>query len=626
MNSFKAIPKLESNINYIKNQQSDIFIQKGLNKPEMQYKHKKFIPKNTFKSSYNFLEWNDMSPHLNPSIKIKKNPNNLSQILNSKKTNYMKYNLNKIPGGPKIHKSFFEKMFENEPDKGMNKSEIYINSRYQKETMNLGNYEGNEYKIKKNKSLEYDPSPYLKDKNPLKQKMDVLYGGCDDLIGMYKPAINRNKKLIRSFSSIGFARRDFETKNEYDPKIRNNPKEMKYFLIYGNKGIENANKKLKPMAITRSTNNMYVEGEKPTKNRVNFLKSNIFNDVKIEKMNNEKNSKKNKKYYRNNPENNTIKVNRSIKKEKVNRTNSASLLQVKNINNFNDNEDIVFKDNHAKRFLYKQNDENIPNKLDWRDPQLYLLFPQTKNSDIMKKNARQRKFKEIYGTDPIIPKEKLCEEFESDERPVIEEATKNNYKNFNFSKMKRISDNISQMQGKMFINENKNNKNIQNNNKINNFGKEMIYEMESLKNKKYITNNELKKKNKKRGIHIYDIREKNGSFVGNKNDNRIEFKIRENDMNNNFKGKIDKIKKDFKEKGYALNEKINKKKENNDIIPDTLKWNDPHLDYLSKNKNMVKSNQGIIHIKPPLNKKNEEHKIKKISVNLNNKIKLYHNV
>ncbi len=64
--------------------------------------------------------------------------------------------------------------------------------------MNLGNYEGKEYKIKKNKSMVYDPTPYLEDKNPLKRKMDSIYGGCDDLIGDFKPAINRNKKLVRS--------------------------------------------------------------------------------------------------------------------------------------------------------------------------------------------------------------------------------------------------------------------------------------------------------------------------------------------------------------------------------------------------------------------------------------------
>ena len=625
MKSFKTTPKLESNLNYMKNQQSDIFIQKGLNKPEIQYKHKKFIPKNTFKSSYNFMEWNDMSPHMNPSIKIKENPNNLSQILNSKKINYMKYQLNKVPGGPKAHKAFYEKMFENEPEKGVNKSEIYSNPRYQKETMDLGDYDGKEYKIKKNKSVVYDPSPYLKDKNPLKRKMDSIYGGCDDLIGEYKPAINRNSQLVRSVSSIGFARRDFETRNEYDPKIRNNPKEMKHFLIYGNKGIENANKKLKPLSLSSSTNNIYIQGEEPTKNRVNFLKSNIFNDEKIEKMNNDKKAKINKKSYLNNPDNNTIKVNRSIKKKKVNRANSASILTVKNIDNFNNNEEIVIKDNHAKRFIYKHNDEKFPNKLDWRDPQLYLLFPQSKNSEIIKKNARQRKFKEIYGSDPIIPKEKLCEEFKYDERPEIDEVAKNNYKNINYSKMKRISDNISQMQDKIFLNENKNNKNIQNN-KIEDNSDEMIYEMKSIKNKKTITNNELVKHFAKKGIHIYDIREKTGSIINNRNDNKIEFKIKENVMDNKLKGNIDMLKKEFKNKGYLMNEKSIKKKESNDILPDDLKWNNPYLGLLTKNKNIVKTSQGITHSKPPMNKKKEEEKITRISVNLNYKIKPYHNV
>ena len=72
----------------------------------------------------------------------------------------------------------------------------------------------------------YDPSPYYKRRNPLNQKMKLIYGGCDDLIGSYKPALNRTRRLVRSFSSIGLARRNFETKNEHDPKISNNPKKI----------------------------------------------------------------------------------------------------------------------------------------------------------------------------------------------------------------------------------------------------------------------------------------------------------------------------------------------------------------------------------------------------------------
>ncbi len=104
----------------------------------------------------------------------------------------------------------------------------------------------------------------------------------------------------------------------------------------------------------------------------------------------------------------------------------------------------------------------MPTKLDWNDPKLYLLFPQNKNEDILKKNARQRKFKNVYGTDPILPKKKIGQEFTSDERHQIDQDTQNNYQNINYSKMKRISDNIAQMQGNQYIS--KNNKNIRNKN------------------------------------------------------------------------------------------------------------------------------------------------------------------
>ena len=615
MKTFKTTPKLISTLNYIKNQQSDIFIQKGLNKPEIQYTHKRFIPQNTFKSSFNFLEWNETSPHMNPSIKMKQTPNNISQILNSNsENNFIKYDLNKIPGRSTKHKSFYEKMFENEPQIKYNKSEKYLNARYQRETMNLGDYEGNEYKIKKNKSVIYDPSPYFTIKTPLNQKMDLIYGGCDDLIGSYKPAINRNNRLVRSASSIGFARRNFQTNNEYDPKISDNPKEMKYFLIYGNKGIENANKKLKPMTLNHSTNNVYIPGEEPTQNRINFLRSNIFNDKEIDKMNYDNYDLND--IDDNNPENRTIKVNRINFKKLGKKTKSANTLKVRDLNTISYNEDLNLKNNHAKRFLYKQNDEKLPNKLDWRDSHCYLLFPQNKNSDILKKNARQRKFKEIYGSDPIIAKEKLCEEFKSNERPEIDEAAKNNFRNINFSKMKRISENISQMQGNKFINES--NKNMRNKELESN-----DYEIKSIKNKKLISNNELKKHFTNKGMHIYDLRESMGTILNHKNDNKIEFKIRENNKDSNFEKKINNIKQELKGKGILLEEKIKKKKENTDIFPHTLKWNDPHCDLLTKNINAVKSNQRKTHSKPPLNRRKEEEKITRICVNLKYKTRPY---
>jgi hypothetical protein len=351
MKSFKSSPRLHSKLNYIKCQQSDIFRQKGLNKPEMEFKHgKRFIDTNIFKSTYDFLDWNEMSPHLNSSIIMKHNPNYLSQILDSNTSKYIKGNqISK-------YRPLLIKMFEQEPDMKRNKSDRNLNIRYQRETLDLGNYEGNEYKIKKNKSVIYDPSPYYKELDPLTRKMDLIYGGCDDLIWDHKPAINRNKGLVRSASSIGFCRRDFETRNEYDPKIRNDPKKMKYFWIYGNKGIENANKKLKSLRTSRSTNNMYVMGEDPFINKVNFYKSNIFNDKDVEKINN---NLFNNDDDDDNLKNNTIKVNRKIRQKRMKkRTKSANSLRIRNLYNINLN-DIGIKDNHNRRGLFDHNEENL---------------------------------------------------------------------------------------------------------------------------------------------------------------------------------------------------------------------------------------------------------------------------
>jgi len=605
MKSYKSTPKL-STINYIKNQQSDIFSQKGLNKPEIQYTHKRMMPKNTYTTSYNFLEWKETTPYQSPLIRIRLNPNTFSQILNSNMTNFAKYNTNIIPGSKK-HKNFSEKMFENEPDNHKNKSDMY-NHRYQNETLFLGDYEGNEYKIKKNKSMIYDPSPYFEDKTPLKQKMDLIYGGSEDLIGNYKPAINRNKRLIRSASSIGFARRNFETRNERDPKIVSDSKEMKYFNLYGNKGIENSHNKLKSLSVERSTNNAYIPGEEPIQNRVNFLKSNIFNDKDVEKINNNDydDAKDN-----NNQDNNIIRVNRIHNGKGLNKRTKSSNILPRHINiNFDENTN---NENHARRGLYDQNENKLPIELKWNDPKLYLLFPQNKNSDILKKSARDRKFYNIYGTNPISPKE----QFKYNDRPEINMAAKNTYNDMNYSSMKRICDNISQMQGKKFINESsKKNKNFRNiNKKKNNDG--VSYELQTKKSKRFISNNEIEKKFAEKGIHIYDIRENMDSIFRNKKIYKIDFKVRDNYNDNNFEGKINRIKEELlKEKGLIMSEKVNKKRQNNDLMPHDLKWDNPFSDRLTKNIIAEKNIHGKTHSKPPLNRTNEEDKITRIFVNL----------
>ena len=628
MKSYKTNPKLSKNINYIKNQQSDIFSQKGLNKPEIKYTHKKIIPKKTFETSYNFLEWKDMSPHYDQSIKVKLNPNNISQILSSNSKQYLNSDLNKINPKKFLKKNFYEKMFEIEPEKVLNKSNSLnknLNKRYQKETLFIGDYAGNEYKIKRNNSVINKLPINYETQNPLNKKMEMIYGGNDNIIGEYKSNVNINKNIQNSTSSLGYIKREFETNNDRDNKIVNDPKKMKYFNIYGNNGIENANKRLKTMNKSHSMNNIYTPNISCTENRINFLKSNIFNNDETDKINNNSNINNNK----------TIKVNRHLQKnKKYKRANSASKLinryyknknnnEIKlnndlniniNTNNINTNDNLDLK-NNSRKFLLKNNGEdNFPIKLDWRDEKLRLLLPQNKNRDILKKNSRQRKFKNLYNAEPILPKQKLGEEFKSDTRNEIEQKTKEYYKNINYARIRKLSDNIAQYQiegnNKLLNDNNYNSENIQG------IKYEIIQKKDKSNNYYTITNEELEKKFAKKGIHIYDIEENMNSLMNNKNFNKITFKIRENKKDGNIKQKINEIKNDFINDNILMKIKEENIKQNNDLMPHDLKWSTPHCNLIIKNKKFVNSTDGVIHLKGRCGGNNNGDKITRIHVNL----------
>ena len=628
MKSYKTNPKLSKNINYIKNQQSDIFSQKGLNKPEIKYTHKKIIPKKTFETSYNFLEWKDMSPHYDQSIKVKLNPNNISQILSSKSKQYLNSDLNKINPKKFLKKNFYEKMFEIEPEKVLNKSNSLnknLNKRYQKETLFIADYAGNEYKIKRNNSVINKLPINYETQNPLNKKMEMIYGGNDNIIGEYKSNVNINKNIQNSFSSLGYIKREFETNNDRDNKIVNDPKKMKYFNIYGNNGIENANKRLKTMNKSHSMNNIYTPNISCTENRINFLKSNIFNNDETDKINNNSNINNNK----------TIKVNRHLQKnKKYKRANSASKLinryyknknnnEIKlnndlniniNTNNINTNDNLDVK-NNSRKFLLKNNGEdNFPIKLDWRDEKLRLLLPQNKNRDILKKNSRQRKFKNLYNAEPILPKQKIGEEFKSDTRNEIEQKTKEYYKNINYARIRKLSDNIAQFQiegnNKLLNDNNYNSENIQG------IKYEIIQKKDKSNNYYTITNEELEKKFAKKGIHIYDIEENMNSLMNNKNFNKITFKIRENKKDGNIKQKINEIKNDFINDNILMKIKEENIKQKNDLMPHDLKWSTPHCNLIIKNKKFVNSTDGVIHLKGRCGGNNNEDKITRIHVNL----------
>ena len=496
--------------NFAFNYQSDIFNQKAPSKPEYNYSHKGFQPTNSNQTSYNFLSWDQ--PKSNVPVKNSKIKRDHDQ---PKQT---------------THNKFEEKLYSNEPKKNIE------NNRGQKETLFLGNYEGKEYKVKRQKGNDYNPNLYYKTKKPEQVKIEQIYGNQKP---KGKPSIQRNK---------------------VDNKIDNNK------IINNNERID---KKLESLNVERSTNNEYNPKFDPKQNRVNMLKSNIFNSENVEKINNEdKISQKEEK-----------KVPKKIINDK--------------------------QDNFGKKSKFNKNEEKIPLNLDWRDTKTNLLFNSEMNKDIMKKDARQRKFKEIYGSDPVIPKQKAENNFKINDRNLIEKATKEKNPDLNEAKIKKISENISQIQGDQFINKSSKFKIKNNNDDIKSF------EI----NSDNINQRELEKAFADKGIKIYDVKENTDSILGNNKNNKITFKVRNNDYDKDFNKKITSIKNEFKNKKNAEIKIFSQEdKKRLDLIPSSVKWDNANIGSIINNKNIDKTLQEKTHSKPLENTNNE--KMTNIFVNL----------
>ena len=521
--------------NFLLNHQSDIFNQKDLKRPEAPYSQKAHNPNITNKTSCNFLSWDD-SKNFNNTISfpnhsmkkrfqfsrvIKKKPKNLEEKL---------YSVDELP-----------------------RKTCYTLG--QKETLFMGNYDGEEFKIKKEKPKEYNPDIYFKTKKPEQIKIEQIYG---HEVKRKKPALQRTKTEEKRYNTI-----------------TNDPREMKYFNLYGKKKNANSNKKLETLSFDNSSNNAYNPKIDPKQNRVNMLKSNIFHDSKIEKMNTESNFRKNK---------DQIKVITKDKKEK----------------------------NFGKKSKIDKNAEKLPSNLDWRNDKINLLFNSERDKEVIKKNARQRKFNEIYGAEPSKPKEKVEDNFKDNNRKLIEQATKNMYSDLNQAKIKKISENISQIQGNQFVDDSSKYKQKNNNNEA------KTYEINSDK----INEKEIEKAFADKGLHIYDIKEGPTSILGNMKNNKIVFKVRENKNDKDFDKKIKELQNDFKENKKAdIKTPVQSKKKNVDLIPSSLKWNNDKSSLYTKHKNVDKTLQEKTHSKPIDNKNNNEQKVTKIFVNLKYKNK-----
>ena len=462
--------------------QSDIFHQKdSVIKSEYIQKHKE-NDLNRNKTSYNFLSFN---------------PKNIQEQHKIKEC-FTKSNI--VLGGGEENK---------QPINHRNYDDTYTRHKkgFNTDHINLGNYDGNEYKVVKKKNNDYNPDKYYqKNGTALDRKMKQIYGE-NIIIGQEKKTnINRN----RVSSKI---KDEFYEHNEYNPiKVSTaNSKQMKYFNLYGEKGIEKMENQLKFMKENAKNNhNKYILGEDCLKNKINMLSSNIFNSEPNENLRN------------------------NIDTKKSHRKNHAYSSQK------------IMNNNFGKKFKIKTGDmDYCPSKINWNDPKSNLYFKTESNENIAKQNAHQRKLKEFYGSSTKYERCQTENKNNINDRKNIEKLTsEKNPQIINIAKIKKISENISQI-GQKNLNEVFNNKNAQNEN--------ITCEVKCNKNAS-LDLIDIEKTFANKGIHLYDLKEEARPVLGNRNDNKIIFKIRKNDNDANFETKLKEAQNELKnKKGIMIN-------------------------------------------------------------------------
>ena len=119
-----------------------------------------------------------------------------------------------------------------------------------------------------------------------------------------------------------------------------------------------------------------------------------------------------------------------------------------------------------------------------------------------------------------------------------------------------------------------------------------------------------------KGIRIYDVKEKVDSIFGVNKDNKITFKIRDNENDKDFNVKIKNVQNDFKNRrNVEIKPVSQQEKKQADLIPNSIKWDNTNVNSLIKNRNIDKTQQEKTHSKPIENNNNEQ-KMTQIFVNL----------
>lgn len=466
------------------NQSSDIFHIKNLDKPE--YNERSTRTRHNNSSAVDLLAW-------------KRKP-----LPNEKEEKPIR-----------VHRSPPRMSTQPEPKCSLAKS---TTGKRTQSSVVLGTYDQSDFKVKREKDKAYDPSKYFRQSSAYERKYQQLRSsGLNDT----EPP---NRNLQGEFNSIKSARHPRTTSmGTLKKELQDEKPNFKMIDNYhnnelpGNEGERKRGKLMREMMHQNSTGNYYDKNQIPKANKVNMLKSNIFNDPDWEKLNSK----------------DSMKVAREEQKaiELANERPTKTGPRTNRIN----------KDN-----------ENFISNLDWKNSNTNLYF---KGDEDIDKKPIERKMNELYGgVDPNkVLAEPKTERDQNLRNNLLNKYTTQNPTE-NVAKIKKKLENMAYYQNPQTYNNNPTKKS-------NNVSTEQQYELKNFENSNNVNLEDVEKTFRSKGLHIYGLKNETG-VGGYQSKGRITFKIRNNENNKiAFNKKLNDAKRELKEKnGYDVGNYVSAKK------------------------------------------------------------------
>lgn len=355
-------------------------------------------------------------------------------------------------------------------------------------TLVLGTDDTSGYNVRKDKTSSYDPSKYQSGDTAYERKIQQFYG-------------EEARTNLKQKSAFGTLKRE---ENDNNRIVNECNRKFQIFNSNNNVG-HTAYRKAEPFVNANSSGKTFDESQRGKYNRVEGLKSNIFNEPEKEKLHN--------RIYA-----------REVPKE--------------------EEEPKEKHENNRKKNVCKEGSDVRFAKLDWKDPRNERLFQKADNEE---STAKERKLNDLYGVNSV--KSNSTKQNELDRKALEYQIQKDHPMESEAQIMKRVQ-NVSSLEGSGYTSQPITTNDRQSKN----------YEIKNFTNIDQINVKDIEKLMRNKGMHIYEVKTQD-YYMDSNQKGRVLFSIRENSDEITFNKKLNEIKEQLrKEQGLEIAEVLNVRK------------------------------------------------------------------